>query len=84
MKNIHILPTDKSSRLYYFTGYKAGFYLYPNNQLLTPANPNYINQNIYITFEEEIKDCWFMNTLTNEIGFTKGSIGIQKMLKKSS
>ena len=82
MKNIHILPTDKSSRLYYFTGYKAGFYLYPNNQLLTPANPNYINQNIYITFEEEIKDCWFMNTLTNEIGFTKGSIGIQKNAKK--
>jgi hypothetical protein len=51
MKNIHILPTDKPSRLY-----KIGNFLLldskamPNNTLETK------NQNIYITSDEEIKE----------------------------
>jgi hypothetical protein len=56
MKNIHLIPTDKPSRLHYFTANKAGYYLYPNNGLVIPRNPNCINQNIYITSDEEIKE----------------------------
>jgi hypothetical protein len=54
MKNIHVLPTDKPSRLHYFTANKAGYYLYPNNGLVIPRNPNCINQNIYITSDEDL------------------------------
>jgi hypothetical protein len=56
MKNIFLFPTDKPSRLHYFTANKAGYYLYPNNGLVIPRNPNCINQNIYITSDEEIKE----------------------------
>ena len=56
MKNIHILPTDKPSRLY-----KTGNFLLldskamPNNILETK------NQHIYITNDEEIKEGdWFI------------------------
>ena len=56
MKNIHIISTDKPSRLY-----KTGNFLLldsksmPNNTLET------INQNIYITSDGEIKDGdWFL------------------------
>ena len=51
MKNIHLLPTDKPSRLY-----KTGNFLLldskemPNNTLETK------NQHLYITCDEEIKD----------------------------
>ena len=55
MKNIHILPTNKPSKLYYFTANKAGYYLYPNNEFVVPRNPNCINQNIFITNDEDIK-----------------------------
>ncbi|KAI9549801.1 hypothetical protein GHT06_001787 [Daphnia sinensis] len=62
MKNIHVLPTGKLSRLHYFTANKAGYYLYPNNELVVPRNPNCINQNIYITSDEEIKEGdWFLD-----------------------
>jgi hypothetical protein len=56
MKNIHIFSTSKPSRLHYFTANKAGYYLYPNNGLVIPINPNCINQHIYITNDEEIKE----------------------------
>ena len=53
MKNIHILPTDKPSRLY----------LHSDNELQLRANiirtsEDYLgsNQHIYITSDEEIKD----------------------------
>ena len=68
MKNIHLLPTDKPSRLYYFTANKEGHYLYPNNELVVPRNPNCTNQNIYITSNEEIKvGDWYYNSFLNEI-----------------
>jgi len=71
MKNLHLIPTDKPSRLHYFTANKAGYYLYPNNELIVPRNPNCINQNIYITSDEEIKEGdWFYNTLYNFIART--------------
>ena len=54
MKNLYLIPTDKPSRLHYFTDNKAGYYLYPNNKLVVPRNPNCINQHIYITSDEEI------------------------------
>jgi hypothetical protein len=56
MKNIHVLPTDKPSRLYLIKS---------NNKLgITSNNPEFTenfgsgtqNQNIYITNSEEIKD----------------------------
>ena len=55
MKNIHILPTDKASRL--FT-YKDESYLYYIKKDIDSKskNENCQNQNIYITSDEEIKE----------------------------
>jgi hypothetical protein len=77
MKNIHVIPTDKPSRLQRFTDVdKIEFELASKDEIFNKGI------NIYITSSEEIKDYWFLNTLTNEIGFTKDSIGIQKNAKK--
>lgn len=60
MKNVHLLPTDKSSRLY-----KTGGFLLldsramPNNTLETK------NQHIYITSDEEIKDGYYLDLTHN-------------------
>ena len=62
MKNIHVLPTDKPSRLY----------LHENNfrigDLTTaPKNLGIYNQNIYITSDEEIKDGdWYLDTFNTQ------------------
>jgi hypothetical protein len=60
MKNIHILPTNKLSRLH--LAYDKDYYLSiePFIQLDTK---NYKSFNIYITSDEEIKDrnCWVTN-----------------------
>jgi hypothetical protein len=54
MKNIHILPTDKPSRLY---SYKSiDLYLHSEIVDANSANLNCKNQNIYITSEEPIKE----------------------------
>jgi hypothetical protein len=74
MKNIHVLPTDKPSRLWMDSDNNLNLHIIPTTLFKM--------QNIYITSDEEIKDYWFLNTLSNEIGFTKGSIGIQKNAKK--
>ena len=51
MKNIHILPTDKSSRLYKNTGALV------LDKLSEVSNDGIsINQHIYITSDEEIKE----------------------------
>lgn len=53
MKNIHILPTDKPSRLHSYKGVlnlAAGEFVAP-----TIVKNDLINQNIYITNDEEIK-----------------------------
>jgi len=49
MKNIHILPTDKPSRLRYFCGKLEKMYTIPKKS-------DIVFQNIYITNDEEIKE----------------------------
>jgi hypothetical protein len=49
MKNIHILPTDKPSRLRYFDS-KLEI------MSLIPKKSDIVFQNIYITNSEEIKE----------------------------
>lgn len=66
MKNIHILPTDKPSRLH--LAYDKDFYLSvePFIQLDTK---NYKSFNIYITSDEDIKegvDQWYLDKVLNE------------------
>jgi len=51
MKNIHILPTDKPSRLYYW---KEKLIL--GTLKTSPINIGIVDQHIYITSDEEIKD----------------------------
>jgi hypothetical protein len=54
MKNIHILPTDKPSRLY---SYKStDLYLHSEIIDANVSNSDCNNQNIYITSDEEIKE----------------------------
>jgi hypothetical protein len=61
MKNIHILPTDKPSRLGYIFDK-----LILNSKLLSPTL--YKNQNIYITDDSKIRERdWFLNTLNNQV-----------------
>ena len=52
MKNIHILPTDKPSRVFITKDEGLGF----DNQMLENTELDCQNQNIYITSEEEIKE----------------------------
>jgi len=78
MKNIHLLPTKNPSRLY----------LHSNGELQLRHNlsrtDDYLgsNQHLYITGEEEIEDCWVLNTHTNEVYFLKYYYGIQPITKK--
>jgi len=72
MKNIHIVPTDKPSRLH--LAYDKNYYLSvePFIQLDTK---NYKSFNIYITSDEEIKEGdWILNP-TNEV---QNCIGLEK------
>ena len=65
MKNIHVLPTDKPSRLYYNSNQKH----YRFNFNVIRSSNCIENQNIYITSDEEIKEGdWTINTKgANEI-----------------
>ena len=52
MKNIHLIPTEKPSRLYILNSIKKLYYTnYNLNQIKFT-----VNQNIYITSDEEIKE----------------------------
>jgi hypothetical protein len=56
MKNIHVLPTDKTSRVFITKDEGLGF----DNQMLENTELDCQNQNIYITSDEEIKEGdWF-------------------------
>ncbi len=61
MKNIHVLPTDEPSRIFYLA---SNLHL-EMGQLITPKD----YQNIYITSDEEINQqtepCWCINTIKN-------------------
>jgi hypothetical protein len=41
-----------------------------------------IGKELFITSDEEIKDCWVLNTHTNEVYFLEGYYGIQPITKK--
>jgi hypothetical protein len=67
MKNIHVLPTDKPSRLYYNgTSYKD-----PNSTMAMDwyiSSAGYQPQNIYITSDEVIKEGdWYYLPRTNDV-----------------
>jgi hypothetical protein len=72
MKNIHVIPTDKPSRLAYDFNK-----LILNSKLLSPTL--YKNQNIYITSDEEIKEedwCLCSEELVHKVVEIKSNIGI--------
>jgi len=82
MRNIYLLPTDKPSRL---------FLNKVNNKLLLDGDtysnlekilPSSNYQHLYITSDEEIENCWVLNTNTNEVYFLKYYYGIQPITKK--
>jgi hypothetical protein len=54
MKNIHILPTDKPSRLYSYKSIEL--FLHPTIVDANVSNLHCQNQNIYIISDEEIKE----------------------------
>ncbi|MDI3349774.1 hypothetical protein DCBHLPFO_00639 [Mycoplasmopsis arginini] len=57
MKNVHLIPTDKPSKLYYWEGK-----LRLGNLTTAPKNLGISNQHIYITSDEEIKEGdWYLN-----------------------
>jgi len=78
MKNVHLIPTDKSSRL--VQGKNLYFYKDGIGKNFIDIDEKF--QNIYITSDLEIKDGWVLNTYTNEIYFLKGFYGIQPITKK--
>ena len=64
MKNIHILPTDKPSKLYFYKKDK-NLYIYKELIDVKEIRSDCNNQNIYITSDEEIKEGdWVTNGLT--------------------
>ena len=65
MKNIHVLPTDKQSRLYHWKGndtYEGGLRIRRLAGFCDFNSTDTSNQNIYITSDEEIKEGdWFLD-----------------------
>jgi hypothetical protein len=80
MKNIHLLPTEKYSDLVYSTSKYGGLFLSRHYSPMKEMGDSY--QYIYITNDEEIKDCWVLNTKRNEVYFCKDYLGIQPNCKK--
>ena len=80
MKNVFLLPTDKPSRLQ--LNVNTGKLILFNNIQSNNESAHLTTQNIYITNSEEIKDCWVLNTHTNEVYFLEGYYGIQPIAKK--
>jgi hypothetical protein len=79
MKNIHILPTDKPSRLYAYKGVlnlAADEFVAP-----TIVKNDLINLSIYITSDEEIKDDWCYDEY-NKVVFKNTGAGTPGASKK--
>lgn len=80
MKNIHLLPTEKRSRLYIYNG-KLGFakgFQYGTDTIL--------NQHIYITSDVEIKEGFVLHLYTNrilEVGVITESNGNKSFREKN-
>ncbi|MFM2393355.1 MAG: hypothetical protein RLZZ546_1337 [Bacteroidota bacterium] len=79
MKNIHVLPTDKSS-IFFITN-KGEYYL---TEFFVPDTmQTFKNHNIYITSDEGLKeDDWFLDTISNTIHQAKQAIGVFNTRKK--
>ena len=81
MKNIFLIPTSRESRLWRdLDSNKLTFSSLskPNSNECTKCSHEYV----YITSDEEIKNCWFLNLTNNKIGYIKNDIGIQENAKK--
>ena len=66
MKNIHVLATDKPSRLY--LGNNGNFVFGMMQTSIQSRNDDFTNQNIYITSDEEIKEGdYYISILENEV-----------------
>ena len=66
MKNLHLIPTDKPSRLFY--NKKDSIFTIDNDFEYVIKEDWFQDYNIYITNDEEIKEGdWFITTDTNEI-----------------
>ena len=83
MKNIHLIPTDKPSRLTIMGGkLLLSSFVSWESKSIDWENGDGINQNIYITSDEEInqqtKPCWCINTIKNtwdtDLIYYQGSI----------
>jgi hypothetical protein len=75
MKNIHVLPTDKPSRLYLTTHE----YIFEEGYSLSTDECE--NKNIYITSDEEIKDDWCYDEY-NKVVFKNTGAGTPGASKK--
>jgi hypothetical protein len=84
VKNIHLLPTEKASRLGYLT--KKGKEVFKDLRLFDKPMPNILdseNQNIYITYDEEIKVGEYVIDLkNNEVFVSLGKMGVNNYIKK--
>ena len=77
MKNVYLIPTDKPSRLF-----KDDFGKYFISINIDQEQNHFKPQHIYITSDEEIKDCWTFNIHINRSYFLKGYYGKQPQAKK--
>ncbi len=82
MKNIHLLPTEKPSRIR--LGNNGNFVIANFKQSsIRSKNDSYTNQHIYITFDEEIKVGEYVIDLeNNEVFISLGKIGVNNYIKK--
>ena len=63
MKNIHLIPTYKPSRLHF----DEVLFSSPNFQISKTINSDVEGRNLYITSDEEIKEGDYVITPTNDI-----------------
>jgi len=82
MKNIHLLPTEKPSRIR--LGNNKNFVIANFEQSsIRSKNDSYTNQHIYITFDEEIKVGEYVIDLeNNEVFISLGKMGVNNYIKK--
>jgi hypothetical protein len=79
MKNIHLLPTDKISRVFITNEDKYGF----REHCVPDTIQTCKNHNIYITSNEEIKEGdWFLDIISNTIHQAKQATGVFNTRKK--
>ena len=74
MKNLHVLPTDKPSRLR--IGDNRNFVFGLVQSAIVSKNDSFTNQHIYITSDEEIKEGvnqWYLDKFLNKPRNSSGS-----------